>query len=201
VKLNRLFDAFSAGGALDVGALLESAGEPPDASRARWRVVDSDDVLDWVRAVDDVASCQSTDGAPMYNRGLLNRFEDGAVRLVALRDETGATKARAAMRLATLEDDSVALVLDRLYQAAPPRTEEARRMAELVATFARARAASLRVSLVVTESYASTTDPTTQLVDYPRPLGTDYIDAGLHRVWGPRDAAALPLFAHFEAAP
>jgi hypothetical protein len=134
-------------------------------------LLDTDDVLDWSRAVDDVTSCQRTDGSPVFNRGLLNRFEDGSVRLLAVRDPTGKTVGRAALRLVTVEDGRLSLFLDAPYT----RSEKT---ASLMKRFAKQRADALGVPLVVPSFYETRTPATPRTVRFPPLLATDYVDAG-----------------------
>jgi hypothetical protein len=163
--LTRIFDAFS------TGATMSSRALDTEDAHAGWELVDSADPLDWARAVDDVRSCQSTDGDPNLNCGLLNRFEDGSVRLIALRDDTGATRGRGAMRLTTLQDGQVGLLLDRLYG------EDEDAQVELMTAFGRERAKALGVPLVLTDSY-SKQRRYQHVLRLPATLASDYLDVG-----------------------
>jgi hypothetical protein len=125
---------------------------------------------------------------------LLNRFEDGAVRLLALRDDDGRTRASAEMRLATLENGALALVVDKLYADGPSRAAGK----PLLAAFARERAAALGVELVLTDDYVDDDVLEPLLVQLPDAVAPDYIDlAGKgHTSTGP--VRALLIAAHRE---
>jgi hypothetical protein len=167
--VERLFDGFSAGAATKVPARVDEGQR--GARDEEWELIDSACPLDWARAVDDVRSCQSTTGSAHYNRGLLNRFEDGAVRLLALRDDAGVTQARAALRLSVLDDGAAALLVDVLYRA-PGLTRAAD---NLVAAFAEQRAAALGIA-VVSADLGVGERASRSGVSVPGPIATDYFD-------------------------
>jgi hypothetical protein len=166
-RLEALFDRFDAGAVRDAADL--------DASFQGCTVIDSCDVLDWMRAVDDIESCQSSRGAPMYNRGMLNRFEDGSVRLLAVRDADGNTLARGALRLVSV-DGAPALLVDRPYPTT--RRHGHGDEVELLAAFARSRSHALGIPLVLGGDFRSTAPAARHTFARPPPLSVDYIDSG-----------------------
>jgi hypothetical protein len=155
---------------------LEAALPQHAAALAGCIALDSDAPLDWQRAVDDIISCQSASSSPGYNRGMLNRYEDGSVRLIALRDKDGATLARAALRLVVDEDPQphLAIVLDKLYEPFG-RSDEPGAEKSAVLAFARERAAALGVPLLVAAPVAQELRDVHIVV--PEPLATDYHDS------------------------
>jgi hypothetical protein len=189
-KLASTFEAFGAGAVATAAEVLAEAGAPPDEKRARWTLHDSDAVLDWQRAVDDVNSCQSSYSSAEYNRGMLNRFEDRSVRVIALRDEEDTTEARGAMRLAVI-DGELSIIVDRLY------TDEPDGAASLMANFARSRAQDLGLPLAFGRGYESSGLSAPREVRYADPFSTDYFDLG-GGIRGPGALGALRLDLRLE---
>jgi hypothetical protein len=200
-ELQRVFDGYSRGGTSSAASLLEKAGLPPHDHRAQWQGIDSADVLDWVRAVDDQRSCQSTDGSTHLNRGLLNRFEDGSVRLLALRDASGKTQARAAMRLVLLgkRDPKLALLVDRAYVDTSGTQAERRDDILLLGALALARGEALGLPVVFTRPGLDNPKPAT--VTLPPPLATDYLDFGSGVTPPTADLSAMDLTAEVHEPP
>jgi hypothetical protein len=144
-------------------------------------VVDEGGAHAWARAVDDIRSCQSTDRPTYNNRGLMNRFEDGAVRLFAVRDTEGKTRARAAARLVSLRNEGrAALFVDRCYHDAT--SPEARAEAQdLMAELALRRGDMLGVPVLFANDAAAPYDepmPRHAEVELTQGIAPDYMDVG-----------------------
>jgi hypothetical protein len=174
-KLRALFDAYDSGARESADEMRARLGLPENETLVGAELLDSGCLFDWQRAVDDIRSCQSSDGAPELNRGMLNRMVDGTVRLIALRDGDGKTRARAALRLVTLDGQEPALFLEHLYAPVSKRVD-AQTTHALVSTFVRERARALGLPLVVGDTFHSDAMPSTHTLSFPDLLGPDYFD-------------------------
>jgi hypothetical protein len=153
------------------------------------RAVDEGGALAWCAAVDDARSCQSTYRSTDTSRGLLNRFEDGFVRLLGVGGDDGALRARAAARLVALpHEQRAALLVDVCYFAPGASDGERTEALAALAALARGRAEALGVPVLFTSEarYPSSGSEEHVRVAFPSLLAPDYLDFGFERVVDPR---------------
>lgn len=136
-------------------------------------VVDSDDPFDLLLSGTDVRSCQSVDGDPQLNKGLLGYLMDGKVRVLAVQDENGKTVARCLLRI-LLDGDKPVLFRDKFYafNLTPQQKDALNQMAV-------AKAQALGIPVVSQDGSGKSYDRPLEALGGPSPW--EYCDGADHR--------------------